>query len=307
MLVNIDNHTLNIYIIIFIQQLIASGTHLVAKSVSQHVDPVILTFLRGVISSAALSILFFIKEKRIKVTSQDIPSLLLLSLIGIPINQFLYLYGIKYTIASNGALLYAMTPVFVLLLSRWIVQERMTVQKIIGVAIAFIGVSIVIFEKGIDFSSEYFFGNVLILIAVIAWAFYAVLGKKMITRYGSFHISALTMIFGAILFSPFGIYVSIGYDFSTIALPEISALLYLALGTSVVGYVLWYYAIGKIETTKVAVFQNMQPVLTTILAVILLDQPITSMFVIGGVITLVGVWITQRRDIFISRKVKTTV
>ncbi len=285
---------MNIYIIIIIQQLIAAGTHLVAKTVTQDVDPITLTFIRNSISMVALLGLFFAWERNIKVAREEWKHLFRLSLLAVPLNQFLYLYGIKYTIASNGALLYALTPAMILILSSMVLKEPMTRKKIIGVVIAFTGIAIVMFEKGIDLSSDYFFGNVVIFFAVLAWALYAIQAKQLIVKYGAFHITALSMIGGAILFMP------VGFIFVAVeGLPEIATgnwfgILYLALGTSVVSYILWFYAIGKMDTTKVAVFSNAQPVLATILAVLLLDQPITIPFLIGGTITIIGVYLTQR-------------
>lgn len=286
---------MNIYIIIIIQQVIAAGTHLVAKTVTQEIAPVALTFLRNCISMTALIVLFYVKEKKIKVAKSDLKHLLWLSFLAVPSNQFLYLYGIKYTLASNGALLYAMTPALVLILSNFILNEQMTRMKVIGVVIAFIGISIVMFEKGIDFSSDYFYGNVMIFCAVIAWALYAIQGKQLILKYGAFHITALSMIGGAILFMPVGLIYFTVSGIPTVTTGNWMGILYLALGTSVVSYVLWFYALGKMDTTKVAVFANMQPVLTTILAVFLLDQPITVALLVGGSITIAGVFLTQRK------------
>ncbi|KAF0138737.1 MAG: hypothetical protein FD122_3709 [Stygiobacter sp.] len=218
-----------------------------------------------------------------------------LAFIAIPVNQFLYLYGMKYTLAANGALLYALTPVFVLIFSRLLLGESMSLTKLIGVIIAFVGVSVVIFEHGIDFSSDYFFGNVLIFIAVIAWALYGVQGKKLIKKYGAFHVSSLTIIFGAILFVPEGLAGLTWFNINDISFSNWLGILYLALGTSVIGYVLWYYALGKFDSTKVAVFANAQPILTTLLAVIFLHQPISTTFLIGGGVTIVGVLLTQRK------------
>ena len=71
------------------------------------------------------------------------------------------------------------------------------------------------------------------------------------------------------------------------------AILYLAIITSVFSYFLWYYALGRAEAGKVALFTNLQPILTTILAVILLGQEITLPFVVGGAIAMAGVVIAQ--------------
>ena len=286
---------MNIYIVIFFQQLVASGTHLVAKTVTQQVDPVTLTFIRNVVSLAVWSLLFILREKRIKLKREDWGRMIWLSFLCVPLNQFLYLYGIKFTLASNGALLYGMTPALVLVLAHFMLNEFLTRRKVIGVIVAFAGVSIVMFERGIDFSSDYFYGNVMIFLAVIAWALYAIEGKKLMKNYGAFQISALSIIGGGIWFLPVGIVDVSLHGFPSITTGGWIGILYLGLGTSIVSYVLWFYILRRMDTTRAAVFANAQPILTTILAVIFLSQPVTTAFIIGGVITIAGVLLTQRK------------
>lgn len=285
---------MSIYFILIFQQLLAAGTHLVAKTVTVHVDPVILTFLRNCVSLVAMLVMFLVRERRIKVERQDLPRLLWLSFLAVPMNQFLYLYGIKFTLAANGALLYAMTPALILVFSYFILKESMTRLKVLGIAIAFAGITIVIFERGIDFSSDFAYGNIMIFFAVIAWALFAIQGKILVKKYGAFHITVLSMIGGAAMFLPVGL-AQIAIDgFPEISSADWGGILYLSLGTSVVSYMLWFYALGRMDTAKVAVFANAQPILTTILAVIFLDQPVTLLFVIGGSITISGVLLTQQ-------------
>jgi drug/metabolite transporter (DMT)-like permease len=285
---------MNIYFVIIFQQLLAAGTHLVAKTVTQEVNPVLLTFIRNCVSLIAMLVMFVAREKRIKVEKQDLKHLLWLSFLAVPMNQFLYLYGIKFTLASNGALLYAMTPALVLVLSAFMLKESMTAMKVTGIVTAFAGITIVVFERGIDFSSDYAYGNLMIFCAVVAWALFAIQGKKLVRKYGAFHITVLSMIGGAVMFLPVGL-VHIAIN----GIPEITVqnwggIIYLSLGTSVVSYILWFYALGRMDTAKVAVFANAQPILTTVLAVIFLHQPVTTMFLIGGTITIGGVLLTQR-------------
>ena len=282
-----------IYIVIFFQVLLASGTHLVAKAVVQDVDPISLTFLRTCVATAALVFIFIIKEKRIKILREDFGKLLWLAFIVIPLNQFLFLYGIKFTTAANAALLYATTPVNVLVFSYFMLGEKLTRLKTLGVLLAFCGVALTVFEHGVSFASEYTYGNVIIFIAVIAWSLYTIQGKPMVIKYGAFHVASLSMIGGALLFLPLGIYGMSQFDLSILTSAHWEGILYLGLGTSVMSYFLWYYAIGKIETTKVAVFANAQPILTSILSFLLLHQNISAHFVVGGIVTISGVLLTE--------------
>jgi drug/metabolite transporter (DMT)-like permease len=201
---------------------------------------------------------------------------------------------LQFSTAANGALLYATTPIFVLIVSRLLLGESFTRWKTFGVILALAGVSIVVFERGVDFSSEHTFGNLMILLAVVAWGLFTVQGKPLVLKYGAIQTIAIAMTIGMLLFLPIGIYTTAQAPVTLLDPSQWAGIAYLGLGTSVFGYLLWYYAIGKIEVSKVAVFTNGQPIFATILAVIFLDYTITLTFVLGGLITLAGVIMTQR-------------
>lgn len=103
------------------------------------------------------------------------------------------------------------------------------------------------------------------------------------------------MIAGALIYFPYGLAHSLDFPFSQLTALHWTGILYLSLGTSVIGYLLWYHALGRIEAGKAAVFSNGQPIFATILALIFLDYTITGSFVVGGAITIAGIIITQLR------------
>jgi drug/metabolite transporter (DMT)-like permease len=265
----------------------------IAKAATGNVDPVVLTFLRSLVATSGLLVLLYIRGHKIHIRREDYKRFMLLGIISIPMNQFFYLYGVKFSTAANGALLFASTPTFVLIASAIMGLEKITKKKFLGVAIAFIGVMIVVFERGVDLSSDFAVGNLFMLGSVFAWVIYTLAGKSLIIQYGALRTTAVVAFIGAILFFPFGILKSLSYDFTQMTLGDIGGVIYLGLGTSIISYFLWYYALGKIDATKVAVFANGQPIVATILSILFLDYSITTTFVIGGCITLLGVVTTQ--------------
>lgn len=285
---------MNVYIVLLIQMMIAGGTHIVAKSVVTTLDPASLTFLRSIFSTFGLVGILVIKKRIPKIERKDWIKLTWIGFLGLPLNQFLYMYGMQHSTAANGALLYATTPVFVLLVSRFILKEPLTRKKALGVFLAISGVFIVVFERGLDLSSDHTFGNLMILLAVVAWGLFTVQGKSMVLKYGAIQTIAVSMTIGMLLFLPAGIYASTQMSIMDVTPQQWAGILYLGFGTSVFGYLLWYYAIGKIEVGRVAVFTNGQPIFATILAIIFLDYGITAAFVLGGCVTLAGVLLTQR-------------
>ena len=286
---------MNIYVVLLLQMFVAGGTHVVAKAVTNHIDATTLTFLRAVISASGLVLITLARRRRLPaIDRSDYGKLLVLGILALPLNQFLYMYGIHFTTAANGALLYATTPVFVLVLSYFLLKERVTGKKVAGITLAFAGVVIVIFERGIDLSSQYTYGNLIILTAVLAWGLFTILGKPMIVKYGALTTTTVAMGFGTLVFLPFGVVSAVSFPFASLNWSDWLGVAYLGLGTSIIGYFLWYYALGRIEASKVAVFTNGQPIFATILALIFLDYTLTGSFVVGGVVAIGGVYLTQR-------------
>ncbi len=284
---------MNVYVVVVLQLFIAGATHIVAKAVVQDVDAATLTLFRSIISVVGFAVILRARGWTMSVDRDDWKSIAFLGLMALPINQFFYLYGVNFSTAANGALLYATTPVFVLLLSKLTLNEPITIRKAIGVALAFLGVGIVMFERGVDFSSEHTYGNLMMLIAVIAWAVFTTYGKPMIMKYGALPTTALAMMAGTAIFFPFGTAAAIVFPYDTLTLAHGAGILYLAVGTSIFGYLLWYFALGKIEASKLAVFANGQPIIAALLSLIFLEYTITGAFVIGGIITIAGVITTQ--------------
>jgi len=282
-----------VYLLLFVQSLMASGTHLVAKVVVMEVDAFVLTLVRSLIAAAGMGLILLSTGRRNSIRREDYALVLLLSFLAVPVNQFLFLMGIRYTTPSNAALLYATTPILVLLISRWLLKERLARRKVAGVVLGFLGVTVVIFERGVDASMNNVTGNLIIYVAVIAWGFYTVLGKRLIHRYGPIHATSMTLILGTVLFIPIGLVPTTQFAFGSLSGSGWMQILYLGLVTSVLAYMLWYYALGRIEAGKVALFTYLQPVLTTVMAVIILGQGITPAFLIGGTVALGGVIIAQ--------------
>lgn len=281
------------YIILVIQVLLASGTQIIASVVSRTMPAANLTFLRTLISASVYLSYVLYARLPFKFRGKDLRWIILLGLLSVPINQFVFLYGIGFTTATDAALLYATTPVLVLIASRIYLKEKLKSTKIVGAAFAFIGVGIIVLGNGLNIGLSHVKGDVLVFIGVIAWSLYTTFGRKLVVKYGAVPTTVFGALIGTSLFTPVGVYSSIGFNYAALTGGQWAGILYLALGTSVAGYVLWYAALSKIEASKVAVFANGQPVATAILAYLFLGQGISLVFALGAVVTIAGVFITQ--------------
>ena len=288
-----------IYLLLFIQQLIASSTHLVADDITEMLHPIHVVLVRGLFTCSAFALWFAIRRRTWKpVQRQDLMLIVVLGLLNISINQVLFVWGVKFTTAPNASLAYALTPVFVVFLASIVYRQKVSIKKWIGIVTAIAGAVVVLNERGLQVLPEQSLGNVMVLCASISWAAYTFYSKQLIERYGAVQAIALTFFSGMLLYVPLWIVapvhapfdVLIGRDSASVWLE----LFYLGVVTSAIGYGLWYVALSRLQSSNVAVFNNLQPVLTSILALMLFNLEPSISYIVGGVLALAGVVITQR-------------
>lgn len=272
------------------------GTFPFARHVLQLTDPLAVAFFRYSLSSSILGLLFLIVGRRrsIPIDKPDRKKIFVLGIIIILLNQTLYLIGQRFTTAAHGGLLFTLTPIFVYLLAMKYLKEIWSPKKGAGIFLAMIGSGVIIFENGLVFDGTALIGDIIIIGAVIAWAYYTVLGKPLVEKYGALKVTAYALGTGTLIYFPFGLYRFLAADLSRIDTLGWLSLLYISILTSVVGYVIWYWLLKYMEASRVSVLVNIQPVIAGILGYYLLKEPITIPFIIGGLIILIGVTITQR-------------
>lgn len=282
------------YLIIIIQQIIASFTHIIAKDVTAHVPPPVILFFRSFTAALFFFIWVLFRKGFVKIDKRDYFTFLILSFLNIPLNQFLFLVSIKLTTAPNIALAYAVTPIFVFIIAHFFLNEKITLGKSIGIIIAVIGTIVLLLEHGFNFSSDVFFGNILGGLASLAWALYTVIGKDISRKYGAVFSSSVTMQIGFLMYTIIFFFLPYKINVNEISVIDWLEILYLGIFSSGIAYVLWFMALKKIDASKISVFNNLQPLLTALLALIFLNQIITFYFIFGGIFILIGVYITQK-------------
>jgi drug/metabolite transporter (DMT)-like permease len=137
-------------------------------------------------------------------------------------------------------------------------------------------------------------GDLLILAAVVAYAVFVTDGKPFAERYGPVTSAGLITIAGALLYLPVGI---LGSDLRHVAALSGTGWLcvaYLVVLASVGSYLMYYWVLARVEASRVAIWSNLQPVLTAAMAWVILGEPLAPSFLAGGALVLAGVALTQR-------------
>jgi drug/metabolite transporter (DMT)-like permease len=274
--------------------LLASGTYLFGKAATAYIPVLALGFIR--FSIAALCFLALAGLGRLNLRAawvQDRKIFILAGFLGVVLNQLGFLWGLKLTLPSHASLLYALTPTVVLLLAWLRGQERPTPRKVLGLALAFGGVVVLFQGHGRELPPQWLLGDLLVVVAVIAWAGYTVVSRPLVLRHGSRRATAITILTGAGLFLPVGLFGLPALHPAAVPMSAWIGVLYLGLVSSVGMYLLWFHALSLREPSRVAIASNGQPLMTAALAWLFLAQPITPLFGAGAVLVISGVLLTQ--------------
>jgi drug/metabolite transporter (DMT)-like permease len=295
-----------IELVMMLHSVLSAGTYLFAKRALLELSPFEVALARFTLAGAIYAVLLLRFPR--KVTRADLLRLTVLGFIAIPLNQGLFLYGLSLTTPGHAALLYAMTPVFVFVLAILRGEERSSRWKSAGIATAFSGAAVVLLARG-QFSGQVdapsaLLGDVLVLLAVVAWAVYAVWGRPYAVRYGVVTTTGITIVIGTLLYLPVGVFFSRAADFRALSAVGWGSIAYLVVLTSVVSYLLYYWALAREDASRVAIWSNTQPVLTALLAWMVSGDRFTPSFVVGGLLVIAGVAMTQQRPLRRANRIR---
>lgn len=276
-----------------ILQLVGSICYPIAKYGLEIIDPFTFAFFRYLISSTVLLTIVRFTKRQPKVERRDWGRIVLLGVLIVPFNQTLFLVGQHLTGAGHGAFIFSTTPVWVFLLALIHLKEKTTWRRTLGIIMATAGVTVIMLSGAFDVGTEYLLGDAIILVAVLAWAYYTILGKKLVQKYGALRMTAYALAIGSAMYLPIGGWSAWHYDYSRATLAAWGSVAYMAIGLSGVVYVLWYWLLKYLDASRIAVYHNVQPIIASGLAYFFLGESLETAFVVGGLIIVSGVIITE--------------
>lgn len=281
--------------------IIWASSFIALKSAMQDIGPYTVIFLRMIFAS--LCFLYFIKTfLKYDFTKKDIKYIALLGLFE-PCLYFLFeAKALQLTSASQAGMVASLMPLITALFAGYLLKEIITQKLVFGSALAMIGVIWLSVNATSTVSAPNpLLGNFLELCAMSCGAGYTIVARYLTYKFDAIFITAIQSFIGAVFFLPFFV-----YEISTMDMIfSVDALLWIAyLGVVVTlgGYGLYNYALTKIEASKAAVFINLIPIFTIILAFLILGEQLSQAQAIASLVILVGIFISQMKPL--KRKTK---
>lgn len=259
----------------------------------QELSPISLTILRLSLASIVFFILFLFLHPS-KLRKKDIPYLFLLGFIGISLYHLNLNYGETQVSAGAASLIIATIPVFIVIFAAVFLHERITSRIIGGIILSMIGLIILTLSTG-EIKIEYLSGAAAILFSAIVGAGYTIIGKKLLDRYTAFSLTGYAFIFGSISLTPLITHQFIA-EITHLSITGWIAVLSLVFFPTVIAYVLWYKALEMKPASEIGVYLYFTPVISTILGVIMFNEPITPFYIIGGFLIISGLILVNTKN-----------
>jgi drug/metabolite transporter (DMT)-like permease len=272
------------------------GTFIAGRILAEDVAPFSAAFLRFVLASIILFALLLKGEGQLPhVTAKQIISLILLGMSGIFAYNFFFLKGLKLIHANRASLIVANNPVFIALFARLLFKEPLSFLKVLGILLSISGAFVVISRGSLEvFSSGHLgWGDLYIFGCVASWVTYSLIGKMVMSGLSPLSSVTYSSAIGcAALFLPAcleGIFLKVTHYPLTAWL----CVFYLGFFGTVLGFVWYYQGIQAIGPTRAGQFINFVPVSAVLLAHVILDEPISVSLCFGGILVVLGVYLTS--------------
>jgi len=273
------------------------GASFIATKIAlRDAHPATIILLRFALGAAILWLAIWRWRMFQRIGKRDGVYLAILGFIAVPLHQAIQAVGLLYTTASSMGWIIALIPIFTAILAWIFLGEPMTALKVIGSIIAFGGAVLVVTRGALSletFRLPSTLGDALAVASALNWAIFQVASKPILRRLEPTLAMAYLMLIGGIVIVPFASLQTLS-DLPRLTLDSWLAILFLGIFCSGVGYLVWYDALSKIDASQLSSLSYIQPMITVIVAALLLGEAITPAILLGGAVILLGVYLVNR-------------
>ncbi len=260
---------------------------------------VIMLALRMCISALVLSPLLIAKRGELHLTRRDIPHLVLLSLVGFVVNKLLEFGGLALTTASDVALLITSESIFTAAFSWLLLREHIKKKTIFALLFGLVGVYLIV-ERSIfpnlptGGGALRMVGDLLVVMGLVVEAFYTVRGKALLVKHPPLLITAASIVGSVVFWIPVAGWSIFSTGWHAPSLAAWISIGWLAIMATALAYLAWFQGLSQAHGSVAAATLFIQPLLGTLLAIVILKDQLTFMTVVGGFLITVSVYMISR-------------
>jgi len=283
---------LSVHLILLAGQICFASLPVVGRLALAGIPPGAIPLVRTVGGALVFTLIAW-RRGTLRIARRDVPFLLLCALLGNVLNQELFIHGLARTTATNAVVLGATIPVFTALVVAILGRERPGIRRLLGMALAFGGVAVLVGAEELSTSSEHFVGSVMILLNSLSYATYLAIVRPLSQRYDPIALLAFMFLAGIPMVAPIGVH-AFATEVHPLVAGDYAFLAFLIAVPTVGAYTFVQIGLRRAEASLVASYIYLQPVFATIGAALLLHEQVGARTVGCGVVVLAGVWLAAR-------------
>ncbi len=262
----------------------------------QLAKPFGLNVVRVGVSVVLLWILYLLKPVNVRIEKQDRGRMILCALSGIAINQLLFLKGLSLTYSIHAALLMLTTPILIVFIAAWVLRERLSILKIIGLALGISGALVLILAKDNSGNGgNIIWGDVLIIINAISYTIYFILVKPLMLKYNPVVVIRWIFTFGLLMILPFGWTEFIQIPWQQYELIDFTSMFLIVFTGTFLAYLFNVYGIKILGAATAGSYIYTQPVFAALIAMIFLKEELALYKIAAAVLIFTGVYLANKQ------------
>ncbi|MCD3231774.1 DMT family transporter [Clostridium botulinum] len=288
-----ENHILP-YFTACCVSLILGLTFIFSKTALNIVTPCTLLSFRFLTAFLTITLLRVLKIVKINYKGKPIKYLIILSLIEPVLYFFFESKGLKLCSASQAGIVIALIPIFVAILSSYILKERKT-----SLQLSVCGVIYIVLMQSSSSNKGSLLGIFFLFGSVLCGSIFSILSKKLAESFKPIEITYFMSGVATIIFNFISIVNHIRLHTLTLYFEPLKnnnfiiSILYLGILSSVIGFFLVNFTISKIDVSKYSVFENVTSIISILGGVIFLHEKLKYYHGIGAIMIVIGVWGTS--------------
>jgi drug/metabolite transporter (DMT)-like permease len=275
--------------------LIWGASFSVVKYALREMGPLSFAAVRFGTASVMLLVWAWVSEGKPVIRKEDWLRAILVGLTAIGVYQVFFTVGLKYTTASNSALMLATIPAWTAVFAAASGQERIAPLQVVGMLLSFVGVALTIGGSGDGFQLAWdsVRGDALTIVAAALSGASAVLSRRLLARYSALRMMGVSMLCGSLFLMVISVPEMVAQDWAHLSWGTWLALAFSAVPAGGLAYVIWFKSIGEIGASRTVIYNNLIPPVAILIALATLGERITPLQALGALVILMGVALTR--------------
>jgi drug/metabolite transporter (DMT)-like permease len=269
----------------------------IQKQLMTVLAPLSMMAVRNVGTATLFVVILALSGQRRLPERADLRKLVVVSLVGLTLNNCFYSYGLHLTTASHAGLIFTITPLFVFGLSYAMRHMRVDRVDVLGLGLGLAGAVLIVGAPALgggESGGATLLGDLLTVGAALTWGLWTILAAPLLRRYGTLSTTAWITIVGSLALMPLALPSLLAEDWARVTWPMIGAFVYSCTAAGVMGGLLRYGAVRRIGAARTAIYANMESFFTVLFAAILLSEHVEWTALVGGIAVVGGVLLTRR-------------